>query len=208
MPNIAKIISWLTPVVLFVSLPTSANPISITETIDNSGFEIMDQFVEVEEGVATEFEVIERWSSTENPEAHKTVTINYDSLPLANPFEFRFEVTNYTGAAWSSYSFSFSGLGDLALSDVLVDWENEIFNIDDNPAFLSSGIVGDKLSFYNGAHLSGDMVAYELFFDLNALEQAGITELAIVQAVPLPAAAWLFGTGLISLIGIARRKKS
>lgn len=30
----------------------------------------------------------------------------------------------------------------------------------------------------------------------------------VVEAVPVPAAAWLFGSGLIGLIGIARRKKS
>ena len=29
-----------------------------------------------------------------------------------------------------------------------------------------------------------------------------------VSAVPVPAAVWLFGSGLISLIGIARRKKA
>jgi hypothetical protein len=29
-----------------------------------------------------------------------------------------------------------------------------------------------------------------------------------VAAVPIPAAAWLFGSGLLSLIGVARRKKS
>jgi len=28
------------------------------------------------------------------------------------------------------------------------------------------------------------------------------------QAVPVPAAAWLFGSGLISLVGMARRKKA
>jgi hypothetical protein len=29
-----------------------------------------------------------------------------------------------------------------------------------------------------------------------------------VPAVPVPAAAWLFGSGLIGLVGVARRKKS
>ena len=29
-----------------------------------------------------------------------------------------------------------------------------------------------------------------------------------VQVVPVPAAVWLFGTGLLGLIGIARRKKA
>jgi len=30
---------------------------------------------------------------------------------------------------------------------------------------------------------------------------------AVPAAVPLPAAAWLFGSGLLGLIGVARRKK-
>ena len=35
-----------------------------------------------------------------------------------------------------------------------------------------------------------------------------LSTLATVSAVPVPAAAWLFGSGLIGLIGVARRKKS
>jgi hypothetical protein len=29
-----------------------------------------------------------------------------------------------------------------------------------------------------------------------------------VSAIPVPAAAWLFGSGLLGLIGVARRKKT
>jgi hypothetical protein len=37
----------------------------------------------------------------------------------------------------------------------------------------------------------------------------GVTSLRMsVQVVPIPAAAWLFGSGLLGLIGIARRKKA
>ena len=36
----------------------------------------------------------------------------------------------------------------------------------------------------------------------------GPAELTVVNAVPLPAAVWLFGSGLLGLIGMARRKKS
>jgi len=32
--------------------------------------------------------------------------------------------------------------------------------------------------------------------------------LVSASAVPVPAAVWLFGSGLIGLIGVARRKKS
>ena len=35
-----------------------------------------------------------------------------------------------------------------------------------------------------------------------------ITSGQIVMATPIPAAAWLFGSGLIGLAGIARRKKA
>ena len=36
----------------------------------------------------------------------------------------------------------------------------------------------------------------------------GIGEFSSIQAVPVPAAVWLFGSGLIGLNGIARRKKA
>jgi len=29
-----------------------------------------------------------------------------------------------------------------------------------------------------------------------------------IETVPIPAAAWLFGSGLLGLVGIARRKKT
>jgi len=34
-----------------------------------------------------------------------------------------------------------------------------------------------------------------------------ITQMTVTSVVPIPAAAWLFGSGLLGLIGIARRKK-
>jgi hypothetical protein len=85
--------------------------------------------------------------------------------------------------------------------------------VDDTPAFLSSAIVGNNLRFYNGAHPGNladeNMVAYELYFDLNALQQADITEIGVVQtAVPLPAAAWLMFGGLGMLVGFAKKRKT
>ncbi len=45
----------------------------------------------------------------------------------------------------------------------------------------------------------------EYFHDGSA---TGLIMFAEVAAVPVPAAVWLFGSGLISLIGVARRKKA
>ena len=46
-----------------------------------------------------------------------------------------------------------------------------------------------------------------MFFSDNAIATATVTTMT-VNPVPIPAAVWLFGSGLIGLIGIARRKKA
>jgi len=56
--------------------------------------------------------------------------------------------------------------------------------------YLSDGNYIDMSVTYNESHLHG-----------------GVT-LNTVSAVPVPAAVWLFGSGLLGLIGFARRKKS
>jgi len=46
-------------------------------------------------------------------------------------------------------------------------------------------------------------------FSFSSAEATGFSTTAIpVSVVPVPAAAWLFGSGLIGLIGVARRKKA
>jgi hypothetical protein len=42
----------------------------------------------------------------------------------------------------------------------------------------------------------------------NTFSLYGISQEIIVGAVPVPAAVWLFGSGLLGLIGVARRKKA
>ena len=73
-----------------------------------------------------------------------------------------------------------------------MNWGGGYFG-DTNFSLLSSPdtylIVFDGLDA-SGGRISGNTLAVDL------------------APIPVPAAAWLFGTGLIGLIGVARRKKA
>ena len=78
-------------------------------------------------------------------------------------------------------------------------------------AFAMGFIFGSPLTNAGGTipmgiNNSGEVICSEATCD------AGITKFRVitggsVSTVPVPAAAWLFGSGLIGLIGVARRKK-
>ena len=51
--------------------------------------------------------------------------------------------------------------------------------------------------------VSGDFVGIKAYFDIGSGNSMHVTS---VSAVPVPAAVWLFGSGLIGLAGFARRK--
>ena len=62
------------------------------------------------------------------------------------------------------------------------------------------GIATDDGSTFNNVEFSKNLV-YGLFDNVTYTSSP-------ISTVPVPAAAWLFGSGLIGLIGVARRKKS
>lgn len=43
---------------------------------------------------------------------------------------------------------------------------------------------------------------------IGGLDQLKQTQISGLTAIPVPAALWLFGSGLLGLIGVARRKKA
>jgi hypothetical protein len=54
---------------------------------------------------------------------------------------------------------------------------------------------------------AGPFNSWNANFDILSLEVTGISLLPPPEAVPIPAAAWLFGSGLLGLAAVARRKK-
>ena len=66
-----------------------------------------------------------------------------------------------------------------------------------------SGTYGDSYTlFYTATFPSGGFAVIPYFLKLT-----GTVEQGLVPAVPVPAAVWLFGSGLLGLVGVARRKK-
>ena len=63
--------------------------------------------------------------------------------------------------------------------------------------FTDDGISGSPM-------IDGPFIGLNVNFDIGS---GNSLEVLSVSSVPVPAAAWLFGSGLIGLIGIARRKK-
>ena len=68
----------------------------------------------------------------------------------------------------------------------------------------NEGWFQDNYGLSNGVDLAND----QLSSGDNLNQPYFASHLVRVSAVPVPAAVWLFGSGLIGLIGIARRKKS
>ncbi len=63
-----------------------------------------------------------------------------------------------------------------------------------------NGIFGD-LTVGTSSYFSGGTSAYEATFGTVVATES-------IGAVPVPAAVWLFGSGLLGLVGVARRKKA
>ncbi len=90
---------------------------------------------------------------------------------------------------------------------------------------LNKGVdVGDAFFFTGGpqtrnspiytannqftGNLAYDLMSVQIGFSLSPNSSVGMSGFVNQSAVPVPAAMWLFGSGLLGLLGIARRKKT
>ena len=131
------------------------------------------------------------------------VTLDSSGLLITNVDPVEWTVTNTKGSISEFGKFDFDLAGDgSSRADPLT--------------FLITGVEGDTIdnySVYFAAHIAG--------FELTECDSGGDDGLGCTSAwvacaghadrqltppVPIPAAAWLFGSGLIGLVGIGRRK--
>ena len=89
---------------------------------------------------------------------------------------------------------------------------NTLFGNQSSPSAMAAGLYGSSLRFYHegtGLNLAQDAFigTTEAFVGGWKLSGNNLTfNAANVAAVPLPAAVWLFGAGLMGLLGLNRRK--
>jgi hypothetical protein len=88
----------------------------------------------------------------------------------------------------------------------------ELFEGVSNPVGVSIASAesrGDQPSLFFLADLSSDTnYVLRTAFNYNGANEVTAAATTSVTVVPVPAAAWLFGSGLIGLISLARRKKT
>jgi hypothetical protein len=97
-----------------------------------------------------------------------------------------------------SYDTLFEGYFD-AGSNLTTDWSGGAIEL-----LIDAGMVGELVQI--GFVVSGTEAADGAWPGTGVYyDNLGFAE---VSAVPVPAAVWLFGSGLLGLVGVARRKKS
>jgi hypothetical protein len=81
-----------------------------------------------------------------------------------------------------------------------------------NTFFFVGGPLTQNSPVYTASNTFTGNLAYDLMtvkvdFSLSANSAVGLSGF-VQQVIPIPAAVWLFGSGLLGLIGVARRKKA
>lgn len=105
------------------------------------------------------------------------------------------------------------GLGDTAPSDATrfsgINQSSVNFNFNVFSTNPGDGLLPGDSSNFMFMDTTATNYAMTAFFDLTNMMQNPISgSFASYSPVPIPAAAWLFGSGLLGLAGIARRKKA
>ncbi len=135
------------------------------------------------------------------------------------PQEVKRHTINFgTGAVTSTSIFAPAGLGVADLSDVQVlatvpsligtpDEGNFLIYSQESARLLEVSATGSVLSTFNFAALSGSAEGVTIDTDgIIYIVDEGPNLYVLAPAVPLPAAVWLLGSGLLGVAGVLRRR--
>ncbi|BAZ93192.1 fructose-1-phosphate kinase [Thiohalobacter thiocyanaticus] len=76
--------------------------------------------------------------------------------------------------------------------------------VEDTDANLNEFAQGDGVGIGGNPMADGPFQGFNANFDITAMTNIQVTP----SAIPVPAAVWLFGSGLLGLVGVARRRKA
>jgi len=189
--------------ITFVSL--SANAATLLSPSSGPGYFLTDYCP----GCAGYTEIVVDVYSNDTP-----IQLDFNAYPAypAITEDLTFFLYNSTGSSWSQVTMELLPISDPAQPidlgfDILDGFTSTatVTNILTNP--FSSYPSGIEVSFTpgesSGMHVHGFA---DTTFIPDPLVDYSIT--ITTSAVPIPAAVWLFGSGLLGLVGMARRKKA
>lgn len=109
-----------------------------------------------------------------------------------------YDVLNVTGTATLDGTLDVS-LFDLG-SGLFAPQAGDSFDI------LTADLLQGSFSTLSFAALLDPNLSWQINYLIDAIGTTDVVRLSVVNAVPIPPAVWLFGSGLLGLIGVARRK--
>ena len=107
-------------------------------------------------------------------------------------------IFNETGLIWTDFHWS-----------ILSDGIATITNVSGIDPFTGvSGVGTTEVDIFGGALASGESFFPQIEITVDGGAEIILSQTPTISSVPIPAAAWLFGSSLLGLVGMARRKKA
>ena len=135
------------------------------------------------------------------------VQIDFDNTFTGIP-SFRDDISmniyNNTGIGWSGFDFALVGVGIFGPFSVELEtgsFSNFVFHENDPATGLASGVT---LMF----DVLEETAIWNVAGSVDTSFSPSYSLIVTPTTVPVPAAAWLFGSGLLGLIAVARRKSN
>jgi hypothetical protein len=141
------------------------------------------------------------------------ITKHFDllfTLPVGSPFGTPAQKSGSLGASFQDLNSNGASL-NVALWNGLIDGSNAMSLFSGNFSCGGSGCSGSIIPVSDGPLSSTGVntnIGIHLAFDLSARDQATFTTSFEVTPVPIPAAVWLLGSGLLGLGAFARRRQN